>query len=138
MQYQKPNKKNLFLNIWRSMSVSHRGLMLIFKESGTVHQLMPTEIVVGLILGIIVGFIPLEYIILAVIQVMILTTETLNSAVEEVCDLVTLENNKHVERAKDMGSGAVWIWHLMYIICTFGFFGMHLAHFAWWQHIFPG
>ena len=67
MPYQKPSKKNLFLNIWRSMSVSHRGLMLIFKESGTVHQLMPTEIVVALILGIVVGFIPLEYIILIVI-----------------------------------------------------------------------
>lgn len=34
--------------------------------------------------------------------------ELLNSAVEEVCDLITREHNEHIKHAKDMGSAAVF------------------------------
>ncbi len=35
--------------------------------------------------------------------------ELLNSAVEEVCDLITKERNEHIKHAKDMGSAAVFL-----------------------------
>ena len=138
MPYQKPDKKNLFLNIWRNVVDSNRGLMIMFRESSTVRRLIPVEIIAGLAFGLIFGFIGLEYIILAVTIVVLFTVETMNTAVEEVNDLVTLEENDHVQRSKDMASGAVWVWHLMYIVEAIFFLVCHLANFAWWQHIIPG
>lgn len=35
--------------------------------------------------------------------------ELLNSAIEEVCDLITTEHNEHIKRAKDYGSAAVFL-----------------------------
>ena len=35
--------------------------------------------------------------------------ELLNSAVEEICDLITKERNDHIKHAKDMGSAAVFL-----------------------------
>ena len=136
--YQKPDKKNLFLNIWRNIKDSNRGLAIMFRESSTVRRLIPVEIITGVLLGIVFHFIALEYIILGVTLVVLFTVETMNTAVEEVNDLVTLEENKRVQRSKDMASGAVWVWHLMYIVEALLFLICHLVGFAWWQHLIPG
>ncbi len=138
MKFQKPDKKNVFVNIWRNISDSNHGLAIMFRESSTVQRLIPLELAVGVALGVIFGFIPLEYIIMGVVLVVLFTVETANSAVEEVNDLVTDEYDERVKRSKDMASASVWIWHLMYIICVFFFLFCHLAHFAWWAHIIPG
>lgn len=137
MIFQKPDKRNVFKQIWRNICDSNRGLLIMFKESSTVQRLIPLEIVVGAILGVIFGFIALEYIIMGAIIIMIFTTETINSAIEEVNDLVTDQINEKVKRSKDMASASVWTWHLVYIICVLVFLVMHIAHFAWWTHIIP-
>lgn len=138
LKFEKPNKKNIFRQIWQNISDSNHGLALMFRESSTVQRLIPVEIAVGVLLGIIFGFIALEYVIMAVVLVVVFTTETANSAVEEVNDLVTEEYNERVKRSKDMASASVWTWHLMYIICVFFFLGCHLAQFAWWRFLIPG
>ena len=138
MTFKKPDKHNLFINIWKSMNDSNRGLAHIFRESGTVHQLMPFEICISVVLGIITKLIVLEWVILAMIQYAILLTETINSAIEEVNDLVTLDDNLHVKRSKDMASGAVWLCHILCILCGFGFPIMHLCNFQWWTYLIPG
>ena len=135
MIYQKPDKRNVFLNIWRNIVDSGRGLGVMFRESGTVRRLIPIEIIGGIIFGLTAHFTALEYIILAVTIVILFTVETLNTAIEEVNDLVTLEENFRVKRSKDMASGAVAVWHLMYVLEAFFFLITHLAHFAWWEHL---
>ena len=138
MKFQKPDKKNVFVNIWRNICDSNHGLAIMFRESSTVQRLIPIELIAGIALGLIFGFIPLEYIILAVVLVVLFTVETANSAVEEVNDLVTDEYNERVKRSKDMASASVWVWHLVYIFCALFFLICHLAQFAWWTHIIPG
>ena len=135
MIYQKPDKRNVFLNIWRNIVDSGRGLNVIFRESGTVRRLIPIEIIGGIIFGLIGHFTVLEYIVLAVTIVILFTVETLNTAIEEVNDLVTLEENFRVKRSKDMASGAVAVWHLVYVLEAFFFLITHLAGFAWWEHL---
>jgi diacylglycerol kinase len=110
----------------------------MFKESGTVQRLIPIEIVGGVALGIGFGFNALEFMILAVVLLVLFTVETINTAIEEVNDLVTLEENPRVKRSKDIASGSVWVWHLAYIVCAVGFVVMHLMNFAWWKAIIPG
>ncbi len=136
--FAKPDKKNVFRNIMRNVSDSNNGLKIMFKESGTVQRLIPIEFVAGAILGAIFGFNALEFIILAVILIVLFTVETINTAIEEVNDLVTLEENEHVKRSKDIASASVWVWHLVFIFCAIGFIVMHLMNFAWWKAIIPG
>ena len=135
MIYQKPDKRNVFLNIWRNIVDSGRGLLIMFRESGTVRRLIPIEIIGGILFGLIGHFTVLEYVVLAVTIVVLFTVETMNTAVEEVNDLVTLEENFRVKRSKDMASGAVAVWHLMYVLEAVFFLIAHLAGFAWWEHL---
>jgi diacylglycerol kinase (ATP) len=107
------------------------------KESSTVQRLIPLEIIVGVIAGIITGFTALEYVILVVIMVILFTTETINSAIEEVNDLVTDEISEKVKRSKDLASASVWIWHLMYMGAFVFFLVCHLVNFTWWTQLIP-
>ena len=138
MKFEKPDKKNVFYQIYRNIKDSNNGLKIMFKESSTVRQLAPVEIGVGLAVGLIFHFVALEYIIMVLFLVWLFITETMNTAVEEVNDLVTEEYNEKVKRSKDLASAAVWICHLVYIICVVGFIVCHLANFAWWNVIIPG
>ena len=119
MQFQKPDKKGVFSQIFRNISDSGHGLSIMFKESGTVRRLIPIELIGGIIVGLIFHFIPLEFILLVFILLILFTTETLNTSIEEVNDLVTLEQNEHVRRSKDIASGSVAVWHLVYVVCVF-------------------
>ena len=58
-----------------------------------MQRLIPIEIVGGIALGIGFGFNALEFMILAVVLLVLFTVETINTAIEEVNDLVTLEEN---------------------------------------------
>ena len=138
MKYVKPDKKNVFRNIFQNICDSNNGLKIMFKESGTVQRLIPIEIVAGVILGVIFNFNALEFIILAVAVFKVFDSETINSAIEEVNDLVTLDENERVKRSKDIASASVWMWHLVFIICAIGFVVMHVLNFAWWKAIIPG
>ena len=137
MKFEKPDKRNVFKNIFRNIQDSHHGLVLMAKESSTVQRLIPIEIIAAIAIGIATGFVALEYIILAAAMLLLFTTETINSAIEETCDLVTEDYNERVKRAKDMASGSVWLWHLVYVICLLGFAICHLLNFVWWAHIIP-
>lgn len=138
MPYKKPDKKNVFRQIFQNISDSNNGLKIMFKESSTIRRLAPIEIIVGAAVGIIFHFIALEYIIMVLFLSWMFIIETMNTAVEEVNDLVTLDENERVKRSKDLASASVWICHIFYIITVFGFMGMHLANFAWWNAIIPG
>ena len=132
MKFEKPDKKGVFTQIFRNISDSGHGLSIMFKESGTVKRLIPIEFVGGALIGLAGRFIPLEFIILVAILIHLFTVETLNTAIEEVNDLVTLEVDERVRRSKDMASGAVAVWHLVYVVCVFTFLFCHLAKFPWW------
>ncbi len=138
MKFKKPNKRNVFYQIYRNIADSHNGLMIMFKESSTFRQLAPLELIAGLAIGLIFGFEVIEYIIMLLFLVWLLITETMNTAVEEVNDLVTEEYNERVKRSKDLASAAVYLCHIVYVVCVILFIVFHLLHFAWWNAIIPG
>lgn len=135
MKFEKPDKKGVLTQIIRNISDSGHGFAIMFKESSTVKRLIPIEAIGGGLIGFAGRFIPLEFLILAVILVVLFTVETLNTSIEEVNDLVTLEVDERVRRSKDMASAAVAMWHLMYVVCVFAFLFFHLAGFPWWLAI---
>ena len=99
MKYERPSKKNIFTHLKQNVVDSMNGLKIMFKESSTFHRIYPMMIIGGVILGIIFHFNALEYVILAAIFIFDVVTETMNSAVEEVCDRVTLEKDERIKRS---------------------------------------
>lgn len=132
MKYQKVDKSNVFKNIFQNIADSSNGCKIMLKESTTVKRLIPIEIIAGLIIGLVSGFKPIEFIILLAVIIHLLTSETLNTAIEEVNDLVTEEENERVKRSKDIASAAVYFWHIAFTVLTLGFALLHVLGVSWW------
>lgn len=137
MVYEKPSKKNLFKHLKQNVDDSNNGFSIMFKESSTFHRIYPMMIVGGVILGFSFGFNALEVAILVFLFLIDVVTETMNSAVEEVCDRITLAHDEKIKRAKDIASAAVYLTHLMYIFAVLFFVVSHIIGFSWWQHLIP-
>lgn len=137
MNYQKPSKKNIFKHLKQNIDDSNNGLRIMFKESSTFQRIFPMMLIAGIVLGIVFHFIALEYIILVAILLFDVVTETMNTAVEEVCDRVTLEEDERIKRSKDIASAAVYVAHLSYIVTILFFTFAHIFGFSWWTAIIP-
>lgn len=137
MSYERPSKKNIFRHLKQNVDDSNNGLKIMFKESSTFHRIYPLMIAAAVALGLIFHFNAFEYIILGAILIFDVVTETMNSAVEEVCDRVTLEKDERIKRSKDIASAAVYIAHLCYIVAVLFFAFAHVFAFEWWTKIAP-
>lgn len=137
MEFKKPDKKNIFKHLLRNINDSNNGLKIMFKESSTVHRIYPIMLVTAIILGIITKFNALEIVILVFLFLLDFITETMNSAVEEVADRITLERDSKIKRAKDIASAAVYITHLMVAFAILFFAISHAQGFIWWTHLIP-
>ena len=137
MAYDKPDKKNLFKHLLRNIQDSNNGLKIMFKESSTVHRIYPIMLVAAVGLGIYTKFNVLEIVILIFLFLLDFVTETMNSAVEELADRITLEKDKRIKRAKDLASAAVYITHLMVAFAILFFAIAHAQGFIWWTHLIP-
>ena len=137
MEFKKPDKKNIFKHLLRNINDSNNGLKIMFKESSTVHRIYPIMLVAAIILGIITKFNALEIVILVFLFLLDFITETMNSAVEEVADRITLERDSKIKRAKDIASAAVYITHLMVAFAILFFAISHAQGFVWWTHLIP-
>ena len=137
MEFKKPDKKNIFKHLLRNINDSNNGLKIMFKESSTVHRIYPIMLVAAIILGIITKFNALEIVILVFLFLLDFITETMNSAVEEVADRITLERDSKIKRTKDIASAAVYITHLMVAFAILFFAISHAQGFTWWTHLIP-
>lgn len=137
MEFKKPDKKNIFKHLLRNINDSNNGLKIMFKESSTVHRIYPIMLVAAIILGVITKFNALEIVILVFLFLLDFITETMNSAVEEVADRITLERDSKIKRAKDIASAAVYITHLMVAFAILFFAISHAQGFVWWTHLIP-
>lgn len=59
----------------------------------------------------------IESIALSSIWILLLAVEILNTAIEEVVDLVSPTFNEHAKRAKDLGSAAVFLLLVLFFSC---------------------
>lgn len=78
------------------------------------------EVVLGFVLVVLAPFVarsPLELIVLIGCVLLVLLVELLNSAIEAVCDAVSLERHPLLGRSKDLGSAAVLISLLILGLC---------------------
>ncbi len=137
MDFQRPSKKNFFRHLKQNIDDSNNGLKIMFKESSTFHRIYPLMIAATILFGLFFHFIAIEYIILIAIFIFDIITETMNSAVEEVCDRVTRREDERIKRSKDIASAAVYITHLSYAFTLLFFLVSHIVNFEWWTKIIP-
>jgi len=111
-------------------SINNKPKYTLFKNAqyaieGLVHA-VKTETSFKIELAFAVLFFPLIYflpfelvykLVLIVTFVMILITELVNSAIENVVDLVTLEKHPLAKTAKDIGATAVLFSVLLHLLC---------------------
>ena len=137
MEFQKPDKKNIFKHLLRNIQDSNNGIKIMLKESSTVHRIYPIMLIASIVLGIITKFNTLEIVILVFLFLLDFITETMNSAVEEAADRITLERDEKIKRTKDIASAAVYITHLLVAFAILFFAISHAVGFTWWTHLIP-
>lgn len=91
-------------------SVTHamEGLSWALKE----HINFRIHLVLGLMTLLLakrLGFSSIEYAVLILTIAMVIVAEVLNTALEEISDLITMRWSKHSKIAKDVGAGAVLV-----------------------------
>ncbi len=107
MEIEKPNGTGIG-RIFRALSCSLLGLKAAFIHEQAFRQEL-LFVIVMLPLGLWLGENGLERAVLSGCLLLILVVELLNSALEAVVDRVGLEHHELSGRAKDLGSAAVWM-----------------------------
>ncbi len=95
-----PSKlKKSFIYAWQGLSYS-------FKENQNIKIHIIIAILV-LIFGLILGLTKYEIFSVSLLIVLVISSEMINSAIEEVVNLLIDEHNEHAKIAKDVGAGMV-------------------------------
>lgn len=102
--------------VWQAFTWSLKGL----KATWQVESSFRLEVYLCFLLipiGLYFGQSPVEKFLLISVLLLVLIVEVLNSAIEAVVDRWGSEHHELAGRAKDMGSGAVFLADLNAIIC---------------------
>ena len=117
MKMKEPEKKEVSLirNVLNKCKYSSQGLAYCFKnESSFLIEAICACLII--IMGVSFDISFLEWVIAFGSLCLITIIELLNTAIEAVCDLVTLDYNEYVKVAKDCGSAATGIMTVLALI----------------------
>ena len=99
----------------RSFKFAFRGLWLLMKTEASIKS----QLVLGILISI-VGFVmdlsATEWLFQTLSIAMILTAESLNTAIEKLCDFVNPDYDKRIGFIKDISAGAVTVAALFAVI----------------------
>jgi diacylglycerol kinase (ATP) len=100
----------------RSFAHAGRGIvtMLASQHNAWVHAAATLIVVAG---GVGFGVSRIEWLVLVLAVVAVWTAESLNTALEYLCDVASPEFHPLVEKAKDVAAGAVLVCALGAVIC---------------------
>ena len=105
-------KRRGFSRFFRSFTFSIAGLKYAYKyeQSMLVHVMATIGVMTA---NIIFGVTPIEWLITLLAVGMVLAAELINTAIEAVVDMVTLEFHPLAKVAKDCGSAATFVLSVM-------------------------
>lgn len=102
-----PNKRNIVDAAINAID----GLRELILQKAARRELVLAVIAIGLFC-----YRPNVYtVLIAVLSLILLAIEALNTAIEKICNLVTLEEHPEIKKIKDLGAAAVMI-----IVLTIG------------------
>lgn len=95
-------------NFFKSQGYARNGIKLIFRNERNFKIELVFAVFVT-ILGFLFGINHFEWISIALVISMVLTSEVINSAIEALCDTVSQDFKINVKYAKDVSAGAVLV-----------------------------
>ncbi len=98
----------LYKHVNSSAMWAIEGIKDTFKEE-TMAKVQFSFCVIQVVIGLILGFTFYMLIIQLCMSVILISGELMNTAIENVCDLVTQDKKQLVKRAKDSAGAAVFI-----------------------------
>lgn len=121
MNLESRNKKFGIKRFIRSFKYSIQGLKYAYlnEQSMFIHAIGTILVV---LLGVILKISTMEWFILVSLLCVIAVIELLNTAVEAICDLITLEKNDLVKIAKDSGSASAFLVSIVTFVVSLNIF----------------
>lgn len=109
----------------RSFSYAFSGLAHLVKNEHNfrIHLLAMLLVIAA---GIILGISSAEWLVLVITIVMVLVTESLNSAIEKLCDIIAPDEDSRIKKIKDIMAAAVLITAIMSVIIGLIIFVPHI------------
>ena len=98
-----------------SFVYAFRGIGVTIKEEKNV-KIHLLAIIVVIVMGIIYKISKIEWMICILLFGLVISSELINTAIENAVDLVTTEENKLAKIAKDAAAGAVLVNSIMSVI----------------------
>ncbi len=109
------NNKYKAENFFKSQGHARNGLKLIFRNERNFRIDLVVAFVVVLA-GIAFEISYTDWIALSLVISMVFVAETINSAIEALCDTVSLDYKVNIKYAKDVSAGAVLVTALVSVI----------------------
>ncbi|NLD25244.1 diacylglycerol kinase family protein [Candidatus Dojkabacteria bacterium] len=120
-------------DFFKSQGYARNGIKLIYKNERNFRiELVFTLLVI--LAGVFFKVTHFEWIALSLVISMVLISETINSAIEALCDTVTQDFKINVKYAKDVSAGAVLVSSLLSVITGLIIFLPYIIELA--QNIF--
>ncbi|MCI8546736.1 MAG: diacylglycerol kinase family protein [Clostridia bacterium] len=94
-----------FLN---SFKYAFEGIITTIKEERNI-KIHILAVVVVIIMGVIYKISQVEWIICLILFGLVISSETINTSIENAVDLITKEENELAKKAKDAAAGAVLV-----------------------------
>ena len=123
------NPKYQATNFFKSQGHARSGIRLIFKNERNFR----IDLIIALIViafGFIFRISHTDWIAISLVISMVLVSETVNSAIEALCDTVSLEYKVNIKYAKDVSAGAVLVSVLLSIVTGLIVFVPYITEFV--------
>lgn len=85
-----------------------RGVGILFRDERNAWIHLTAAVIVTL-LGALLGLSRMEWMVVVVVIAVVIAAEAFNSALERLCDRVSMEHHPLIGQAKDLAAGAVLI-----------------------------
>jgi diacylglycerol kinase len=109
------NNKYKAEDFFKSQGHARNGIKLIFKNERNFRIILKIAIVV-IIAGFTFQISYTDWIALCLVISMVIISETINSAIEALCDTVSLDYKVNIKYAKDVSAGAVLVSAIVSVI----------------------
>lgn len=103
---QPQEKESFWVNRWKSMGYALRGFWLLLNTESAV-KIHFSFAVFFVIAGLFTGLSPVSWAIQMLVFGLILAVESLNTAIEKVCDFIHPDFHNRIGFIKDIAAGAV-------------------------------
>lgn len=117
----------------KSFSYAFNGILYALKKDQNFRIHIATAILV-IAASIFFDVNPFEMGILGVMIVLVMVTEMINTAIEQMVDLITLEHRENAKIAKDVSAGMVLLSSMGAIIVGFLIFAPHILRLLGIRH----